>query len=85
MYGAGAGIGSSMTQDSGVAGPTGAFAAQRAHQLLNPDLRPHTAPTFAGTGRGARTRDSHSTGTTAATAPGQGIPAQKSVEGLLGL
>ncbi len=85
MYGAGAGIGSSMTQDSGVAGQTGAFVAQRAHQLLNPDLRPHTAPTFAGTGRGARTRDSHSKGTTAATAPGQGIPAQKSVEGLLGL
>ena len=81
MYGAGAGIGSSMTQETGGVGPTAAFAAQRAHQLLNPDLKPHTAPAFAGTGTGARTKDQHSKGTASALAPGMG----KSVESLLGI
>ena len=83
MYGAGAGIGSSMTQESGAAGSTASFAAQRAHQLLNPDLRSSTSPTFAGTGTGARTKDQHSKGTTSATAPGQGIG--KSLDDLLGM
>ena len=83
MYSAGAGMGSSMTQESGGAGPVAAFAAQRTHQLLNPNLRKETAPAFAGTGTGARTKDRHAGGTTSAIPTGQG--AIKSIETLLGM
>lgn len=82
MYGAGAGMGTAMTQEAGAAGPTSAFAAQRTHQLLNPNLRKETAPTMAGTGTGARTNDRHAGGSTSAVPVGQG--AQKSIETLLG-
>lgn len=53
-YGAGAAMGSSLATPGGSAAPTAAYTAQRAHQLLNPDLRPHTAPAMSHRGIGSR-------------------------------
>ncbi len=82
MYGAGAAMGAGLATPGGAVGPTGAFVAQRAHQLLNPNLRPETAPAMAHRGIGARSADYRAMET--GRAP-QSAGAIKSIESLLEL
>jgi hypothetical protein len=53
MYGAGSAIGSGLAgSPGGGVAPTASFAAQRAHQLLNPNLNSTTGPALANPGSG---------------------------------